>query len=892
MLSEWITALRLRTKALLRRRQLDRDLNDELQFHLAVREQKLIDQGSAAEEAHYAARREFRNATQAKEVNREMWAFPFLETLWQDIRYGLRQLRRSPGFTAVAVITLALGIGANTVILTIVNTVLLHALPYPNAGRIVDITRRAVGTDSVPMFTYWEQNNPGFRDLAAYTDQLYPGVNLTGGEKPEVIWARKVSVNYFRLFGANPILGRTFSSAEDRPGGPNVLVMSYGLWERRFGGDTKILGKEIALAGVAYTAIGVLSPRFRPFPATDVWIPLQADPNSTDQAHILMVAGRLPPGTTLAQANSWMKALGRRYVKTHPDQLGNDNELAVTPMQDRITGNLRPALLILLGAVGLVLLIACANVANLLLTRALGRQREIAIRSAVGAGRGRIVRQLLTESVLLALAGGGVGLAIGASGIRLVAAFAPGSLLSIQAATGAPAVNLWVAGFIVALAATTGILFGLFPALQLARTDLTASLKDSSPGTGTDPGGSRARDILVAAEIAFAVVLVCGAMLLIRSFIALHQIDPGFDPRNLLTMRVALAGHEYTNGGAVSRLARQIEGRLDRIPGVEAAAMGSSLPYGPISDMVFDIPGRPPLKGYKFTGDVLWCFVSPQYFKILKMPLILGRLFRDREPAHTVIINEAMARKFWPKRNPVGRSIVIGAGLGPELDQGPTEIAGIVGDVRDGVDAAPPPTMYQLWSQIPAGGLKLMSGLFPASIAVRTKPGVTPMSVSKAVQRALRSGGLHLPATQIQTMVQARLESTPQTNFDALLLGIFAAFALLLAAVGIFGVMSYTVRQRTHEIGIRMALGAQKADVLWLVLGQGLRLALTGVAAGIVGALGLARFLSSLLYGVKPDDPLTFIAVPILLAATAALACYIPARRAAKVDPMVALRHE
>jgi putative ABC transport system permease protein len=820
-----------------------------------------------------------------------MWTFSFLETLWQDVQYGLRQLRRNPGFTAVAVITLALGIGANTAILSVANTVLLQALPYPSANRIVDITRRVVGSDSVPMFTYWDQNNPGFLDLTAYTEQLYPGINLTGGEKPELIWARKVSVNYFRLFGANPILGRTFSSAEDRVGGPKVLIMSYALWERRFGGDPKILGKEITLGGTAYNVIGVLSPRFRPFPRTDVWIPLQADPNSTDQAHILMVAGRLPPGATLAEARAWMKLLGERYVQTHPEQLGNDNDLAVTRMQERIIGDLQlqAGLLILLGAVSLVLLVACANVANLLLARALGRQKEIGIRSAVGAGRARIVRQLLTESVLLALAGGGMGLALGACGVRLLVALAPVELLSVQSVTGAPAVDSRVAAFIVALAAITGILFGLFPSLQLARTELVCSLKESSPGTGADRGHYRARDILVVGEIALAVVLVCGAMLLIRSFIALQQVDPGFDPRNLLTMRVALAGHEYTSASIVSELARQIEDRLDRIPGIESVAMGSSLPYGPISDMIFDIPGRPPIKGYKFTGDVLWCFVSPQYFKTLKMPLILGRPFREREPAHTVIISEAMARKFWPKQNPVGRSIVIGAGLGLTLDQGPTEIVGVV---RSGVPTKAAPTMYQLWSQIPAGGLKLMSGLFPASVAVRTRPGVAPMSVSIAVQRALRSGGLHLPATQIQTMEQARLESTPQTTFDTVLLSIFAAFALLLAAVGLFGVISYIVQQRTHEIGIRMALGAQKADVLRLVVGQGLRLALIGVAAGISGALGLTRFLSGLLYGVKPDDPLTFVAVSVLLTMVALLASWLPAHRAANVDPMVALRHE
>ncbi|HTV54875.1 MAG TPA: ADOP family duplicated permease, partial [Terriglobia bacterium] len=695
---------------LFRRERTEKQLDKELRFHLEQQIADYIRAGMTPDEARRRARLEFGGLDQVKEQCRDVGAARFIESLIQDLRYGLRQLRRNPGFTTVAVITLALGIGANTAILSVVNTVLVQALPYPNSGRIVDITRRQGGSDSLPMFTYWDQNNPGFLDLTAYSDQSYPGINLTGGNKPELIWARKVSVNYFRLFGATPILGRTFNAAEDRVDGPKVIVMGYALWERRFGGDTKILGKEITLGGAAYTVIGVLSPRFRPYPPTDVWIPLQADPNSTDQAHILTVAGRLPPGITLAEARAWMKVLGGRYVKTHPEQLGNDNDLAVTPMQDRIIGDLRlrAGLLILLGAVSLVLLIACANVANLLLARSLGRQKEIAIRSAVGAGRERIVRQLLTESVLLALGGGGLGLALGVCGVRLLVALVPADLLSVQSVTGAPAVDPRVAAFIVALSAITGILFGVFPALQLARTDLVGSLKESSSGKGTDRAHYRTRDALVVAEIAVAVVLVCGAMLLIRSFIALQRVSTGFDPRNLLTMRVALAGHEYTSAGIVSRLARQIEDRLDRIPGVGSAAMGSSLPYGPISDMIFDIPGRQPLKGYKFTGDVLWCFVSPEYFKTLKMSLILGRSFREREPSHTVIINGAMARKFWPRQSPVGRSIVIGAHLGPALDQGPTEIVGVVGDVHPAG-----PTMYQLWSQIPAGGLKLMSGLFP-----------------------------------------------------------------------------------------------------------------------------------------------------------------------------------
>ena len=702
----------------------------------------------------------------------------------------------------------------------------------------------------------------------------------------------KVSRNYFRLFGANQILGRTFNAAEDLPGGASALLMSFGLWQRRFGGDQSILGKAITLGGASYTVIGVLSPHFKPYPAAEVWIPLQADPNSTDQAHILMVAGRLPRGTTLAQANSWMKVLGKRYVQAHPEQLGNDDKVGAVPMQERLTGDVRPALLILLGAVGLVLLIACANVANLLLARALGRQRELIVRAAMGAGRARIIRQLLTESLLLAVAGGALGLGVASLGVQGLLALAPGGLPRIQEMARVPALDARVAGFSVVLSVVTGVLFGLLPAFQLSRVDLASSLKESSGRTGTGLKQGQTRAALVAAEMAIAVVLLCGAMLLIRSFMALHRVQPGFNPRNLLTMKVVLAGPEEVNAGAVDRLAHQTVERVRRIPGVNRATVASSLPTQAIVDMIFDIPGRQAQEGFKFTGDVLWCFVSWNYFDTLRIPLRSGRLFGEQEPPHTVIINEAMWRKFWPKQNPVGQSILLGAGLGPQLDQGSTEIVGVVGDVHDRLDADPPPTMYQEWSNVPNVGIRLVSQLYPASIAVRTKAGVAPMSVSKAVEQALLARDTQLPTTKVETMEQVMLESTARENFNLLLLSIFAATALLLAAVGIFGVTSYTVQQRTHEIGIRVALGAQKHDVLTLLVGQGMTGALAGVGVGLVGALVLTRFMSSLLYGVKPTDPLTFVIVSVLLTGVALLASYLPARRATKVDPMVALRYE
>jgi predicted permease len=450
-----------------------------------------------------------------------------------------------------------------------------------------------------------------------------------------------------------------------------------------------------------------------------------------------------------------------------------------------------------------------------------------------------------------------------------------------------------VAGFTALLSLLTGILFGLVPAIQVSRADLTSLLKESGGRSGASPKHSRTRGILVSAEVGIAVILLCGAVLLIRSFAALHSVEPGFDSRNLLTMKVSLGGPKLASAGVVDHVARQWVERVERMPGVEAAAMANSLPFEFGVDMIFNIPGRPPLEGYKFTGDVQWRIVSAHYFAALRIPLRSGRLFRDQERARTVVINEAMARQFWPNANPLGQAILIGAELGPDFEEGSTEVVGVVGNVREnGLDNDPTPVMYQLQSQIPDGAMKLVNGLQLASVVVRTKPGMAPMSVSQAAQEALLAGDTQLPATRVRTMEQVSLSSTARQNFNLLLLGVFAAIALLLAAVGIYGVMSYTVEQRTHEVGLRTALGASRRDVLKLVMGQGFKLTLIGLGMGIVGALVLTRFLSSLLYGVRPRDPLTFLAASLLLAGVALLASYIPAHRATKVDPLVALRYE
>jgi putative ABC transport system permease protein len=855
---------------------------------MALETDRLMEQGLSEPDARAAARRAFGNVMRAEErfyaASRWMW----WENLAADLRYAIRSLLKAPGFTAAVLAALALGIGANTAIFSVVNTVLLHPLPYPDSSRMVTITRHAFG-NSMPMFAYWEQNNPGFVDLTGYQTGI--NANLTGGSRPELVEAVKASQNYFRLFGANPIRGRTFTAEEDRPGGPLAAVISYNLWAQRFGSDPVILGKTIAVGGASYPVIGILSPNFKPSPRADLWIPLQADPNSQNQAHVVTVSARLPSGTTLAQANSWMAVLGKRYVQAHPEQLGRDDELQVSFLQERITGGVRPALLILLGAVGLVLLIACANVANLLLARATSRQREIAVRAAIGAGRGRLLQQLLTESLLLALAGGTLGLLLGSWGVRALLSLAPGDLPRVQEMASIPALDPGVAGFTVGLAVVTGILFGVFPAVRLSRPDLASSFQESNARAGTSFKHGRTRSVLVAAEVGISVVLLCGAMLLIRSFAAMHTVSLGFDPSNLLTMQISLVGPGYSNPKKVDLLARNFAERAERIPGVESAALANSLPLWGHQDMIFDIPGRLPLKDFKFTADVQWRFVSAHYFDVLRIPLLSGRLLQQDEPSSTVVINQAMARKYWPNGNPVGQSIYLGPGLGPGFEEGVTQIVGVVGDVRERLDDDPPSTMYQTPAQIPDAAMALVNGLQPSAIMVRTRPGVSPMGVSKAVEQVLLTEA-ELPVSDVRTMDRAGLDSTARQNFNLLLLGLFAAIALLLAAVGIYGVMSYSVEQRTHEIGIRAALGASSRDTLRLVLRQALRMSVAGIAVGIVASFGLTRLLKAQLFGVQPLDPMTFVTVPIILLLIALAAAGVPALRASRVDPMVALRHE
>jgi putative ABC transport system permease protein len=820
----------------------------------------------------------------------------FFENLWQDIRYAARTLRRSPGFMATAILALALGIGANTAIFTVINTVLLQPLSYPESDRLVSLLRAYPdgngGGASVPKFTVWRQRTEVFQYSAAY-DFEGPGINLTGGDRPEQIKGIHASAGYFGVFGAPVILGRAYTEQEDRPGGPKVVVISNGLWRNRYGGDPSMIGRTILLGEEPYTVIGILGPTFKTDTPVDIWIPLQADPNSIDQAHYLSATARLKPGVTLEQAKSAMKMAAEEFRRKFPDKMDPKESATVVPLRDQVVGDVRLALLVLLGAVGLVLLIACANVANLLLARATIRKREIALRAALGAGRSRIIAQLLTESLMLSLAGGILGLIFGYVGVRALIAINPGGIPRIGENGAAVGLDWRVALFTLGVSLLTGILFGLIPAFSAARADLNVTLKESGSRAGTGLRHNKARSILVVTEMALALVLLVGASLLIRTFSSLRSVDPGFNTHNVLTMRMSLNGSRFEKSEGTAQVVREAERRIAALPGAEAVSATCSLPLEGGFDLPFTIAGRAPTDG-PYNGDVHWADVSPDYFKVLRIPLIRGRLFTQTDgsgSAWVVLINEAMAKKFWPKEDPVGQVITVGKGLGPEFEEPSRQIVGIVGTVREtGLDQPDVPAMYVPIPQVTDGLTALQNRVIPLTWIVRTA--TQPFSLSAAIQRELQAASGGLPVAHIRTMDEVVIESTARANFNMTLLAIFAAIALLLAAIGIYGLMAYSVQQRTQEIGIRMALGASSENVRKMVVVQGMILALIGVFIGAAGSLALTRSMSSLLYGVKAWDPIVLVSAAVVLSIIALLATYIPARRASRVDPIVSLRYE
>ncbi|HTT61622.1 MAG TPA: ABC transporter permease [Bryobacteraceae bacterium] len=817
--------------------------------------------------------------------------------LIQDFRYGLRMLAKNPGFTAVAVIALALGIGANTAIFSVVNGVLLQPLPYRDPGRLMRISESSPDfrTMSVayPNFVDWKDQNRNFAGLAALRWNDY---DVTGGGEPEHLSGKMVSADFFRVLGITPVLGRDFDPRADRLGASPVVLIGGGWWNRRFASSPAVLGRQLTLNGRSYTIAGVVPASFQIEGQADVYTLLEQWDDilvrSREMHPGIYVVGRLKPGVTEAQAQSEMTAIAARLAEAYPKS-NSKHGINVAPLAGVIVGDVRPTLLVLVGAVGFVLLISCANVANLLLARSTRRQKEMAIRGAMGAGRGRVVRQLLTETVMLALAGGIAGLAIARWGTQAVLAAVPGGLPRMENI----GVDGWVLAFTLGVSLLTGIVFGLAPALQASASDLHEMLKEGSRGSSAGP--RRVRNLLVASEVAAALVLLAGAGLMLRTIWSLARVNPGFEPGHVLTFSIGLSPANTSNSARILETFDQTVDRIQSVPGVKSAGVSALIPLGGNdNEMPFYVKGRPRPTSQ---GDMLWTLLyvtSPGYLKAMEIPLLRGRYFGPedmRRGSHVVVIDEVMARTVFPHEDPLGKSIMVadlGGDLGPEL-AAPMEIVGIVGHVNHwGLDsdstARVRSELYLPLAQVPD---QFMKGTAESCVFV-VRTGADPLATLPAVRRAVLEAGHDQPVYGVRTMDQIVSASIAGRRFSMLLLGIFAGLALLLAAVGIYGVISYTVAQRTREIGIRMALGAGQADVLKVVVAQGMVPVLAGLAIGLAASLGLTRLMAGLLYGVNAGDPVTFMGVALVLAAVALVATVVPARRATRVAPVVALRYE
>jgi putative ABC transport system permease protein len=818
-------------------------------------------------------------------------------SLSNDITYALRMIAKNPGFAAVAILTLALGIGATTAIFSVVNTVLLEPLPFPDPDRIVQPEQIFASGDAGPMtsvtrYNVWSEQTQVFSDMTLYSTGN-GRINLTGGDRPEQLTGLHCSANFFHLFAANMAQGRPFTADEDIPNGPSVVVISNGLWRTRYSSDPNLVGKNIEIAGQPFEVVGILNSNFQWDPPTDIFLPIQEDPNSTDQANYLFAAARLKPGVSLRQAQAAMGLAAAEFSRKFPGMQGPKQGFTADLMKNVDISDIRPALFLLLGTVAFVLLIACANVANLLLARSAVRQREIAIRAALGATRRRIIYQLLTESVLLSLAGGALGLWLGHFGVRALLAINPGNIPRVGEKGVAVTLDWRVLAFTLLISIATGILFGLIPAIHASRTDLNVMLNESGARSGTGFHQNKARSLLVVVEMALALILLAGSALLIRTYIAMRTVAPGFDRHNVLTMKMEIEDKRFQKTAAVAQLERNGVQRIEALPGAEAAATMSSVPLEPSFGLPFTIEGRALTDG-PYHGGADWRAISPEYFRVFRVAILRGRDFAEQDSAAStpvVIINEDMAHKFWPQSEPLGERITIGKNVGPEFAEGPRQIVGIAGDVRDaGLDRDIRPIMYVPVSQVTDGITQLTERIIPLAWAVRTK--VSPYSLSEPVQRELRAASGGLPVGSVRSMDQVMIESTARQDFNTTLLTIFAGIALVLAAIGVYGLMAYVVQQRKQEIGIRMALGAAPGRVRNMVVGQGMILALVGIVLGVASALGLTRLMAHLIFGIKTWDPIVFVSVTIVLSAAALFATYLPARRASRVDPLIALRYE
>jgi len=883
-------------RRLLGRRRAERELDDEIRAHLELETQGNIVRGMSPGEARDAALRAFGSVALAKEESRALWGTGPLETLWQDVRLGLRGMRRNPGFTSVAVITLALGVGATTAIFSVVDGVLLKPLPYRDPDRLVLIWEKFLrhGLPQIPVsaveFTEYRDQNQVFEQTAAFDTVDF---NLTGGDAPERIPGAVVSAEVFPLLGVEPLLGRAFLAEESEPGRDDVVVVGHGLWRRRFGSDPGLLGATLTLNGRGYTVVGVMPAGFQ-FPLSlfgikgmqftqpaELWTPVAFTPEQLKVrgSRSYGVIGRLKPGVTLARADAEVQTIANRMLRQYPGSYPPDGWGATAvSLHEQVVGDIRPALLVLLGTVGLVLMIGCANVANLLLARAASRQKEMSVRAALGASRARLVRQLLTETTLLALLAGGLGLLLAGLGTGLIVSFAPDTLPRVKEVS----LDRSAFAFAALLSLLASAAFGAVPALQASKPDLDASLKGGG-GRANSPGHQRLRGLAVVMEFALALVLLVSAGLVIKSFWRLLQVAPGFDPQNVLTFELSLPPAKYARREEVDAFYRRLIERVRTLPGVRAVGAATILPLsGSNNDQAFIVEGRMP-RDLSEVASVEFRAVTPDYFHAMGIPLLTGRDFTDadydRAPA-VAIVNQALARRHLPGGAALGKQFTMDDPRRPGARW--LTVVGVAADVRHrGLNVEAEPEVYVPHSQYPR-----------SSMAVVARTASDPADAAAAIRREVAGLDADLPLYNTRAMGQIVSESIARQRLSTLLLAVFAAVALGMAAVGIYGVMSLTTAQRTREIGIRMALGAPAGGVLTLIVGQGMRLALIGMGVGLAASLALTRLMRSLLFGVGAADPLTFIAVPALLASVALVACYLPARRAMKADPLRALRSE
>ena len=810
-----------------------------------------------------------------------------MSELLPDLRYAFRLLIKTPVFTLIAILTLALGIGANTAIFSVVNAILLRPLPFRDASKVVIVAEKSpypTISTSYENFSDWRDQSHSFESLEATRPFA---ITLTGAGQAEQLPARMVTAGMFSLLGSNAVLGRTFLPVEDRAGGNPVALLSYGLWQRRFAGSREVLGKSVNLDSQLYTVIGVLPSSFELMQPADIYLPFvpwaKTLPDDRNWHPGIFAVGRLKPGVSLEEARTEMVGVTRRLEQQYPD-FNTGISADVIPLQQQLVQNVRPALFLLLGAVSFVLLISCVNVANLLLARAASRSREVAIRTSMGATRGRIVRQLLTESVLLSFTGGFLGL--------LFANASLGPLLKLSADSLPQAIPVhldgWVLVFTLVVSLATGLLFGIVPSLRTAKLDLRETLNEGSRGSTVGPGHHRVRSVLVASEMALAVLLLVGAGLLLRSFSKLQDVAPGFQADHLLIADVPLPQNIYAKPGQRSQFFDRLIERVKSLPGVRSAGAASFLPVSGGGGLLhFNIQGRPPKSAHDYTAAG-YRTVSAHYFETLGIPLLQGRFITasdtEKSPA-VVVINAAMAHTYFPNENPLGKRLQLGATPDPDPQVPYMEVVGVVGDVRQGLDLDPKAEMY-----LPYVQGELLLPVFGLSVVMRTA--TDPKVQTAAFRSALSEIDPDVPLVRVRTMDENMAATVAQPRFRTWLIGIFAALALLLAAVGVYGVMSYSVTQRTNEIGIRVTLGAQPQDVFRTIVGEGFRIALFGVGSGLVAALILTRALRSFLFGISASDPLTFAGVAVLLTLVALAASFFPARRATRVDPIIALRYE